>query len=118
MVRGVRGAITVENNTAEDILQATTELLTEMIKHNEVKEEIVASILFSTSPGLNGAFPATAARRMGWVQAPMMCTQEIDVPGSLPLCIRVLMMINTEKTQDQIHHVYLRGARVLRPDLT
>lgn len=117
MVRGVRGAITVEENAAEDILQATVELLTEMIKLNEVTEDMVASILFTTTPDLNGAFPALASRHMGWVLAPMMCAQEIAVPGALPRCIRILMTINTEKSQRQIQHVYLRGARVLRPDL-
>lgn len=117
MIRGVRGAITVEENLAEEILQATKVLLMEMIKTNELTEDAVASILFSTTPDLNAAFPAAAARGMGWVHVPMMCAQEIAVPGGLPKCIRVLIMINTEKKQHEIQHVYMRGARVLRPDL-
>jgi chorismate mutase len=117
MIRGVRGAITVEENLADEILQATKVLLMEMIKTNELTEDAIASILFSTTPDLNAAFPAAAARGMGWVQVPMMCAQEIAVPGGLPKCIRVLIMINTEKKQHDIQHVYMRGARVLRPDL-
>jgi chorismate mutase len=117
MIRGVRGAITVEENSAEEILQATIVLLTEITKINEVAEDSIASILFSTTPDLNAAFPAAAARQMGWVQVPMMCAQEIAVPGGLPKCIRVLMMINTEKKQEEIQHAYMRGARALRPDL-
>jgi chorismate mutase len=117
MVRGVRGAITVEINTAEEILAATTELLTEVMQQNGLSEDIIASILFSTSPDLNAAFPAAAAREMGWMQVPMMCTQEIAVPGGLAMCIRILMMVNTEKSQIEVQHVYLRRAKVLRPDL-
>jgi chorismate mutase len=117
MVRGVRGAITVENNTVEEILAATTELLTEMVRENNLVAEMIASILFSTSPDLNAAFPAAAAREMGWLQVPMMCTQEIAVPGGLAMCIRILMMVNTEKSQIEVQHVYLRRAKVLRPDL-
>lgn len=117
MIRGVRGAITVEENSAEEILQATIVLLTEMIKLNELTEEAIASILFTTTPDLNAAFPAAAARQMGWVNVPMMCAQEIAVPGGLAQCIRVLMMINTDKKQTEIQHAYMRGARVLRPDL-
>lgn len=117
MVRGVRGAITVEENTAAEILQATRVLLEEMIKQNELTEDVIASILFSTTPDLDAVFPATAARKMGWVQVPLMCAQEIAVPGGLEKCIRVLMTINTEKEQHEIQHAYLRGARVLRPDL-
>lgn len=117
MVRGVRGAITVEENSAEEILQATEVLLTEMIKLNELTEDVVASILFSTTPDLDAIFPAAAARKIGWVQVPMMCMQEIAVPGGLTHCIRVLMTINTDKGQNEIQHAYMRGARVLRPDL-
>lgn len=117
MVRGVRGAITVEKNSAEEILQATAVLLTEMLKRNELTQDAIASILFSTTPDLDAAFPATAARQMDWVQVPMMCAQEIAVPGGLARCIRVLMTVNTDKKQHEIHHAYMRGARVLRPDL-
>jgi chorismate mutase len=117
MVRGIRGAITVEQNTAEEILQATAQLLKDMVELNQLPLEEIASVLFSTSPDLNAAFPAAAAREMGWIQVPMMCTQEIAVPGGLAKCIRVLITVNIDKTQQEIQHVYLRGAKVLRPDL-
>lgn len=117
MVRGIRGAITVEENTAEEMLAATRELLGELVKQNDLHEEDIASAIFSTSPDLNAIFPAVAARELGWVQVPMMCTQEIAVPGALAMCIRVLLTVNTDKAPADIHHAYLRKARILRPDL-
>lgn len=118
MVRGVRGAITVEQNTVEDICSATAELLLDLIGQNHITQEEIVSILFTTSPDLNAAFPAAAARQLGWLQVPMMCAQEIAVPGALERCVRVLMTVNTDKSQHEIQHVYLRGAKALRPDLT
>lgn len=118
MVRGVRGAITVTENTVEAICSATTELLLEVIGQNNLIKESIVSIMFTTSPDLNAAFPATAAREMGWLQVPMMCAQEIAVPEALAKCVRVLITVNTDKSQSEIQHVYLRGAKALRPDLT
>ncbi|NPV07152.1 MAG: chorismate mutase [Anaerolineae bacterium] len=116
-VRGVRGAITCEANTEEEILSATRELLSTLVAANAIAPEDVASALFSLTPDLDAAFPARAARDLGWVSVPLMCTREIPVPGALPRCVRVLLHWNTEKAQSEIVHLYLRGAEALRPDL-
>ena len=114
--RGVRGAITVEENTAEAILGATRELLEQIVAANDMAAGDVASVLFTTTPDLNAIFPAQAAREMGWRDVALLCTHEMAVPGRLPRCIRVLIHWNTEKHQDEIKHIYLREAKRLRPD--
>ena len=114
--RGIRGATTVDTNTKEDILKATRELLQDMVKANDVRGEDVASILFTTTSDLNATFPAEAARELGLSQVPLLCGQEIDVPGSLPMCLRILILFNTKKTAEDIVHVYLKSAKKLRPD--
>jgi chorismate mutase len=116
LCRGIRGATTVEANSREAILEATAELLAAMVKANGIKPEDVASAFFTTTPDLNAEFPALAARRLGWNDVPLLCGHEMAVPGSLPMCLRILLHVNTDKTADQIVHVYLRGARALRPD--
>jgi chorismate mutase len=116
LCRGIRGATTVEANSREAILEATGELLAAMVTANDVKPEDVASAFFTTTPDLNAEFPALAARRLGWNDVPLLCGHEMAVPGSLPMCLRILLHVNTDKTADEIVHVYLRGARVLRPD--
>ena len=116
-LRGIRGATTVEANTKAAILEATHELLAAIIEANGIRSDDVASVFFSTTPDLNAEFPAVAARDMGWSHVALMCAQEMPVPGSLPMCLRILMHVNTEKEQDEVHFVYLRGARVLRQDL-
>lgn len=116
-VRGVRGATTVRANTREEILDAARELLEAVVKANEIDPEDVASAWFTTTLDLNSEFPAVAARQMGWTFVPLMCGHEMGVPGSLPMCLRVLIHLNTEKSIHDIHHVYIRGASVLRPDL-
>ena len=115
--RGIKGATTVERNTREDILAATTELLQLMIEQNGIDPDDVASALFTTTSDLNAEFPAVAARRIGWTEVPLCCAHELDVPGSLRMCLRILLHVNTDKTAQQVVHVYIRGARVLRPDL-
>lgn len=115
--RGIRGATTVESNTREAILAATRELLTEMVSVNGVRTEDIASAYFTTTPDLDAEFPAVAARAMGWTNVALMCGHEMDVPGSLRMCLRILLHVNTEKAQAEICHVYQRGAVVLRPDL-
>jgi len=115
--RGIRGAITVESNSREAILAATRELLDEMVRANAVRKDDVASAYFTTTPDLDAEFPAVAARGVGWSNVALMCGHEMDVPGSLGMCLRILLHVNTERTQDEICHVYLRGAAVLRPDL-
>jgi chorismate mutase len=116
-VRGVRGAITVERDDAVLLLDATERLLRAIVAENAIDSGDVASALFTLTPDLVSQFPALAARRMGWTLVPLLNFTEVAVPGSLPRCIRVMLHINTEKHQDEIVHVYLDGARVLRPDL-
>ncbi|MCK9222790.1 MAG: chorismate mutase [Limnochordia bacterium] len=116
-VRGIRGAITAEDNTEEAIFVATTELLQRVIGANELVTEDISSIIFTVTGDLDAAFPAAAARKLGLVHVPLVCTQEIPVPQSLQRCIRLLMHVMTDKKQDEIVHIYLKGARCLRPDL-
>ena len=116
-VRGVRGAITVDADDPAEICNATKRLLSEMTEQNMVDIDDIASVLFSLTPDLRACFPALGAREMGWVHVPMLHFCEIAVPGSLPRVIRVLMHVNTMRPQEGIRHVYLDGARVLRPDL-
>jgi chorismate mutase len=115
--RGIRGATTVEANSATAILSATGDLLARIVEANEVEAADVASALFTATPDLTAAFPAQAAREMGWHHVPLLDAQEIAVPGSLPHCVRVLVHWNTDKSQDEIRHVYLGEAASLRPDL-
>ncbi|TMG00759.1 MAG: chorismate mutase [Chloroflexi bacterium] len=117
MTRGVRGATTVEANSPESILEATKELLAAMLKVNDVDVEYVASAFFTVTPDLNAEFPAIAARDMGWSSVALLCGHEMNKPGALPMTLRVLLHVNTEKAAREIKHVYLRGARVLRPDI-
>ena len=116
-VRGIRGAITVEKNERDEILKKTDWLLREIIEQNHINPEDVASVVFSVTDDIDAEFPAVAARGLGWQNTPLFCAQEIPVPGSLKLCVRVLVHINTEKAQSEIRHVYLEGAEKLRPDL-
>lgn len=116
-VRGIRGATTVRANTKEAILEATREMLEAVVTANDLDPEDVASAWFTTTPDLNAEFPAVAARQMGWTFVPLMCGHEMSVPGSLPQCLRVLLHVNTDKSPHDIHHVYMRGASALRPDL-
>ncbi|MCY3866414.1 MAG: chorismate mutase [Chloroflexi bacterium] len=118
MIRGVRGATTVEHNSNDGITKATQELLRVMIDRNGIIEDDVASVLFSATPELDDTFPAKAARMMGWTRTALMGFQEADVKHGLPMCVRVLIHWNTDKTIDEIQHVFLHGAVVLRPDLT
>lgn len=113
-LRGVRGATTVEANTSEAILEATRELLTQLMDTNGFQVEDVASAFFTVTPDLNAVFPATAARQLGWEHVALLDSHEMDVPGSLPMCVRVLLHVNTEKRQEEVVHVYLRGAQHLR----
>ncbi|HZH60306.1 MAG TPA: chorismate mutase [Metabacillus sp.] len=119
MIRGIRGAITVTEDNEQQILQATNKLLKEMIKKNNIQPENVAQVLITVTEDLISTFPAKALRNLeGWTFVPVMCMQEIPVAGSLQMCIRVMMTVNTEIKQNKINHVYLEGATVLRPDLS
>lgn len=117
VVRGIRGAINISQNSESEITGATRELLIKMAKANYVKQEDIVSIFFTLTSDLNAAFPATAARELGWIHVPLLCSVEVDVPNAMPLCIRVMMQVNTELTQKQVKHIYLREARSLRADL-
>ncbi len=116
--RGVRGATTVEINDREQILRATRELLALMIRRNDIAKEDVASATFTVTRDLDAEFPALAARQIGWLEVPLLCGYEVSVAGSLPRCIRILMHWNTEKPQCDVHHIYVRDAVRLRPDLS
>lgn len=116
--RGVRGATTVDQPSRESLLEATRQLLALMIRLNGIEHEDVASAVFSTTTDLNVEFPALAARQLGWLDVPLLCTHEIDVPGSLRRCVRVLLHWNTPKAQREIVHVYIKDAARLRPDLS
>lgn len=117
MIRGIRGATTVSEDIAQEVLQATDELLTLMQKENKFDLDDIASVLFTVTSDLRSVFPAQAARSMGWDRVPLLCLQELEIAGSLPKCIRVLIMVNTDKKQSEIRHIYLRAAKVLRKDL-
>jgi len=118
-VRGIRGATVAERDQAEEILRATHELLLALLACNPaLRSQDITSAIFTVTEDLSNAYPAQAARELGWHQVPMLCTREIPVPGGMARCIRVLLHWNTELPQDAIQHVYLRQAKELRPDLS
>ncbi len=118
LCRGVRGATTVSSNSREEILTGTRQLLALMIRQNGIEPTDVGSAIFSSTVDLNAEFPALAARQLGWLDVPLLCTHEVDVPGSLRMCVRILAHWNTDKPQDEIQHVYIKDAVKLRPDLS
>ncbi len=117
LVRGIRGATTVRSNSREEILEATKELLGEIVRLNDIQIDHIASVVFTTTVDLNAEFPAVAAREMGWTYVALECMHVMKVPGSLPQCIRVLLHVNTERGATEIKHVYLHEAKALRRDL-
>lgn len=117
MVRGVRGATTIDEDTPNAIHKATQELLATMVEENDIEEEYVASIMFTTTQDLTSAYPAKAAREIGWQFTPLMGAVEMNKTDGLKHCIRILIHWNTEKSLQEINHVYLNGAANLRPDL-
>ena len=117
LVRGLRGATTCVVDTPEEITEATQELLLAMLERNEVTHDDVVSVILTTTPDLTSTFPATSARGVGFGDVPLLCASEIDVAGSMPRCVRVLMHVYTSKDRADLRHVYLRGAQVLRDDL-
>jgi chorismate mutase len=116
--RGVRGATTVTENSREAILNATRQMLALLIRRNQIKSEDIASAIFTVTKDLSAEFPALAARQLGWIEVPLLCGYEIEVPGSLPLCVRVLVHWNTVLPQSDIQHIYIHDAVRLRPDLS
>ena len=114
--RGIRGATTVEQNTRDEVLAATQELLRRLVEANAIEREDIACAFFTTTADVNAEFPAAAARQLGWTEQALLNGHEMNVPGSLPKCIRVLVLVNTTKRASELRHVYLRGAVSLRPD--
>ncbi len=114
--RGIRGATTVTENTREAILAGTHELLERLIGVNQILPEDIASVIFTVTPDLNAEFPAVAARELGWIDTALLCGHEMQVPGSLQRCIRILIHWNTQRPSNEIVHVYLHDARSLRPE--
>ncbi|MCS7207783.1 MAG: chorismate mutase [Dehalococcoidia bacterium] len=112
--RGIRGATTASANTREAILEATKELLQALVAANSLDTQDIATAIFTTTTDLNAEFPAVAARQMGWEMVPLLCAHEMQVPDGLPRCIRVLLLVNTTKGQEEIRHIYLREAVNLR----
>jgi monofunctional chorismate mutase len=116
--RGVRGATTASANDREAILEATRELLAQIIERNQIAADDVAAAFFTVTDDLNAEFPAVAARQLGWIQAALLCAREIPVPTTkVRRCIRVLALVNTDRSAAEITHVYLRDAVTLRPDI-
>ncbi len=111
---GIRGAITVEENKSESIIAATRELLQKMVDANGLDVDEIAAAWFTTTTDLNAEFPAVAAREMGWHMTALICGHEMDVPDKLPLCIRIMLLWNTEKDKKDIVHIYLKKASSLR----
>ena len=116
-VRAFRGATTVDADGARAIEEATRELLSSILARNALQPSDIISAVFTMTPDLRGAFPARAARALGWADVPMLCVAECDVEGSLAGCIRVILHAETTRSREEVQHVYLRGARALRPDL-
>ncbi|HEV3365911.1 MAG TPA: chorismate mutase [Acidimicrobiales bacterium] len=116
-VRAVRGATTVDADTADAITERVVDLLSQILERNNLAEEDIISILFTATEDIVSTFPATAARSMGLGAVPLICARELSVIGSVPRCVRVMLHVTTERPRDQIHHVYLEGAQGLRDDL-
>jgi chorismate mutase len=117
MFRGVRGATVAKSNTREAIMEAAEELILKLIEVNGIEEDQVASVIFTSTPDLNAAFPAAAARHIGWTRVALLGAQEIDTPEGMKRCIRVLIHWNTDRSLDEIQHVYMHGTEKMRPDL-
>jgi chorismate mutase len=112
--RGVRGATVVAANDADAIRDAIRELVEDMVAANEIDETDIAAAFFTTTPDLDATFPAEAARKMGWVDVPMLGAVEMSKPGALGRCLRVMLLWNTDRPQSEIRHSYLRGTDILR----
>jgi chorismate mutase len=116
-VRAVRGATTIEEDTTEAVTERVVALLERILQRNGLEEEDIISILFTATEDITSTFPATAARTMGLGEIPLICARELSVVGSVPLCIRVMMHVTTDRGRAEVHHVYLEGAQGLRDDL-
>jgi len=117
VVRGLRGATTVDKDTPEQVTERSQELMLRLMEKNELVEDDIVSVLFTTTADVTSIFPATAIRASGFGAVPLLCAAEIPVPGAMPLCIRALLHVHTTRARDDMHHVYLHGAQGLRDDL-
>lgn len=116
-VRAIRGAVQVDANERDAVLEATTELVGEVMERNGLTTDDVISVLFTATPDLTAEFPALAARKLGFTDVPLMCASEIAVPGALPLVVRLMAHVETDRPRSDLKHVYLRGAQALRLDI-
>ncbi len=116
-VRALRGATTVDVDTAEQIEERMVALLTELFDRNDIDHDDLISIVLTATPDISSAFPAAAARTFGLGDVPLLCAQELDIEGATPLCLRVLIHLTTERGRNEMHHIYLEGAEGLRDDL-
>ena len=116
-VRAIRGAVQVDANAKADILEGTTELVTEVMTRNGLVTDDVISVVFTATPDLDAEFPALAARKTGFHAVPLMCATEIPVPGAMPRVVRLMAHVDTDRPRSEIQHVYLRGAAALRLDI-
>ena len=117
MVRALRGATTVDVDSADQVTERSQELILRIMERNELTEDDIVSVLFTATADVTSIFPATAIREIGFGAVPLLCAAEIAVPGAMPRCIRVLLHVHTTRTRDEMHHVYLHGAQGLRDDL-
>ncbi|MFM8628373.1 MAG: chorismate mutase [Candidatus Nanopelagicus sp.] len=116
-IRGIRGATQLQRDSSDEMSEVVAELLTQMLSANQLRNEDLISVILTATPDLTSDFPAVAARKIGLGNVPLLCAVEIDVPSSLPRVVRVLMHANLDRELDEVKHVYLRGATVLRKDL-
>lgn len=116
-VRALRGATTVDADTAEQVNERVQALVEAMLDRNGVSKDDLISVVFTATDDIHSLFPAAAARAIGLGDVPLLCARELDIEGATPLCIRVLMHLTTERGRGELHHVYLEGARGLRDDL-
>lgn len=117
MVRGLRGATTVDVDSPDEVTERSQELILRLMERNDLVEDDIVSVLFTATADVTSIFPATAIREIGFGAVPLLCAAEIAVPGAMPRCIRVLLHVHTTRTRDEMHHVYLHGAQGLRDDL-
>lgn len=116
-VRALRGATTVDDDTKEQITERVVELLSDLMDRNRIRHDDLISVWFTATDDIHAMFPAEAARKVGFGDVPLICARELDIAGATPRCIRVLMHLTSELGRDELHHVYLHGARGLRDDL-
>ncbi len=117
-VRALRGATTIDSDESEQVLERVEALFAEIFERNGLDHDDLISVVLTATPDVHSMFPATAARSFGLGDVPLLCAQELDIEGATPLCIRILIHVNTARSREELHHVYLEGARSLRDDLS